>query len=78
MGLLLKQKRLDRGLTQQNLADLTGINIRSIQNYEQGKNSLVRASYDRLKRISIALNCDISDFLPVDFKKVEKGVDNSA
>ena len=35
-GLKLKQLRLDRGLTQRQLAKGIGVTVRTIQNYEQG------------------------------------------
>lgn len=76
-GVNLKRIRTEQGLTQRNLAEMTGINIRSIQNYEQGKNSLYRASYDRLRKISTALNCEIAELVPI-VKNIEKGVDKQA
>jgi DNA-binding transcriptional regulator YiaG len=33
----IKQKRLELGLTQQQLADLTGVPFRTIQNWETGQ-----------------------------------------
>lgn len=36
----LKQLRLERGLTQQGLSEETGIPIRSIQNWENGKRQI--------------------------------------
>lgn len=53
----LKTARKYAGLTQQELAERTGINIRSIRAYEQGQLSLENASAAALLHISQVLGC---------------------
>ncbi len=53
----LKTARKNAGLTQQELAERTDINIRSIRAYEQGQLGLENASAATLLRISQVLGC---------------------
>ena len=73
LGERLKMYRQRAGYTQRSLSQATGINIRSIQNYEQGKNNLARASYDRVSRIAGVLGCSRDDLIPTNY---EKTIDN--
>lgn len=59
----LKQLREARGYSQSQLAKLTGINIRSIQMYEQRNNDIDKAQVNTLYKLSVALNCNIEDLL---------------
>lgn len=40
----LKKLRIKKGLTQKELSEKTGINLRTVQNFEQGKANLKGAS----------------------------------
>lgn len=60
---VLQQKRLQLGYSQSELASLSGINYRSLQDYEQGHKSLNLAKADIVLRLSKALNCDMEDLL---------------
>lgn len=53
----LKRIRKSRGLTQEELADVSGLSRASIQVYEQGK---YEPKLDALQRLSAALRCNIS------------------
>ena len=51
------------GLSQRELAALTGINYRSLQDYEQGHKRLASANGETLLRLSLALGCTIPELL---------------
>ncbi len=51
------------GLSQQKLANLTDVDIRSIQMYEQRKNDINKAQVTTLFKISKVLGCNIEDLL---------------
>lgn len=59
----LKKARRNAGLTQQELAGLTGINLRSIRAYEQGQLSLENAGASTLLRFSQVLGCPVGMLL---------------
>jgi transcriptional regulator with XRE-family HTH domain len=53
--MILKQLRLSRSLSQEQLADMSGLNVRTIQRIESGQ----KASVESLKCIAAALGVDI-------------------
>lgn len=55
----LKQYRERLGYTQKELAYRSGINYRSLQDYEQGHKRLVSANGETLLRLSMALGCSV-------------------
>lgn len=59
----LKALRQERKLTQEELALLSGVNVRSIRSYEQGQNELSKAQGDTLLMLAKALDCTIEDLL---------------
>lgn len=59
----LKRLRTDAGLSQSELADRSGINIRIIQYYEQGYRDINKAQAITLYRIAGALGAHIEDLL---------------
>ena len=59
----LKRLRLKSGLTQSQLAQSTGLNLRTLQYYEQGINKIDQARLTTLLKIAIALTCKIKDLL---------------
>lgn len=59
----LKQLRETRGLTQRELAELSGLNLRSLQDYEQGHKNIASAKGETLYRLSLALGCSIEELL---------------
>ncbi len=61
MGLRGIRKR--RKLTQKELAQRSGVNYRSLQDYEQGHKKLTSASGDILLRLSTVLGCTMEDLL---------------
>lgn len=63
-GKNLRYMRQCAGMTQKELAEKAIINIRTLQNYEQGQNDISKASINKLVRLALALECKIDDLLP--------------
>lgn len=59
----LKLQRERMGLSQSQLADMSGINIKTIQAYEQRQKDIKSAKFDTLQKLSTVLGCDIVDLL---------------
>ena len=59
----LQRIRKARGLTQRELAQKSGVDIRSIQMYEQRKNDINKAQADTLAKIARCLNCQMEDLM---------------
>ena len=59
----LKEVRLAKGLTQKQLADAVGMNIRTLQHYEQGSKIFDHARLDTLLKICLALECKLVDII---------------
>ena len=59
----LKALRIEKGMTQAQLADAANINMRVLQHYEQGTKSFDSARLDVILKVCIALNCKMSDIL---------------
>lgn len=59
----LREIRKNRNMTQSELANMCGINFRSLQDYEQGHKKLTSANGEVLLRLSTVLGCTISELL---------------
>lgn len=59
----LREIRKQRNLTQKELAQRSGVNFRSLQDYEQGHKKLTSANGDILLRLSTVLGCTTEDLL---------------
>ena len=59
----LQMIRKERGLSQSQLADASGISIRMIQYYEQGANDINKAESLTVYKLAKALNCEVADLL---------------
>ncbi len=59
----LKRIRENRGLSQTELAKLSGVRLRSIQMYEQRGNDIDKAQSQTLFKLSRVLGCSIEDLL---------------
>lgn len=68
IGINLKRLRLSRGLKQSELAELVGVEDKTISRIEVGGNY---PSIDLLVRISKALNYELTDFVNFNNKIVE-------
>ena len=67
----LREIRKQKNMTQKELAQISGVNFRSLQDYEQGHKRLSSASGDVLLRLSTVLGCTIEDLLFDDLKGAE-------
>lgn len=59
----LKNKRMEIGLSQSQLAKKAGINVRVLQHYEQVPKKFDHARFDRILKVVNALECDIGDVI---------------
>lgn len=59
----LKKQREAVGLSQSQLANVSGVSVRMIQNYEQGVKDINKAQAYTLYKLSEALLCDMEDLL---------------
>lgn len=62
----LKRIREASGMTQNQLAEITGVNVRMIQHYEQGFKDINAAGALTVYRIAQALNCAVEELLEID------------
>ena len=65
-GTKLRRLRVKRGLTQRELADRSGVPIRTLQKYENGETNIDTAKLDTLCRLSGTLDCKIDNVLESD------------
>ena len=59
----LKKMREKSGMSQSQLAKKSGIYIRTLQYYEQGKMNFDHARMDKIIATAVALNCNLSDLI---------------
>lgn len=59
----LKQLRMAAGLSQSQLAEKAGLNVRVLQHYEQGSKNFDHARIDILLKYCLALDCKLSDLI---------------
>ena len=67
----LKRLRVSSGMTQDDLSQLSGINIKSISAYEQDPVKINKASVDTLYILAESLNCNIEDLVETELIKKE-------
>lgn len=60
---MLKKLREQKGLSQREVSEISGVNLRSLQDYEQGHKSIVSAKGETLYRLSYALDCTMEDIV---------------
>ena len=65
MATKLHEWRERRGVTQAELADKSGVPLRSLQNYEQGKNPINGAAAIQVYKIAKALRVAVEDLLEI-------------
>lgn len=70
----IKQARIDKNMTQMNLADAMGVSYQAVSNWERG-NSLPDIS--KLEQLCTALDLSVSELLGVESKAVEKAMDDA-
>ena len=59
----LHDVRVDRGITQAELAERAGVSLRTLQDYEQGSKDLNRAAAETVVRIARALCVRVEDLV---------------
>lgn len=59
----LKSMRRLRGLTQEELADASGVSLNTIRAYERKAKAINKGQVDIILRLASALQCDINDIL---------------
>lgn len=59
----LKFFREDKGMSQSQLAKASGVNVRMIQDYEQGHKDINRASVITVLQLAEALGVDVYDII---------------
>lgn len=59
----LRKMRLTAGLKQKDVSQLTGINVKTICQYEQDPAKINKASIETLAKISDAIGCEIMDIV---------------
>lgn len=70
----LKELREEKGFSRRELAERSGVNLRSIQDYEQGHKKISSAKSETVYRLSLSLGCSVDELLEVEFlsKKIEE------
>ena len=59
----LKRIRLIYGCSQRELAEMSGVSLRSIQMYEQRNKDINKAQAESLNRLAKSLGCTMEDLL---------------
>lgn len=59
----LKTMREKKGMSQSQLAEASGLNIRALQYYEQGRLNFNHCKIEKVFKVALALDCDIEDIL---------------
>ena len=63
----LKKIRVCKGFTQHDLAELSGINIKSIAIYEQDTSKINKASLETVYRLADSLGCSMEDLIEEEY-----------
>ena len=59
----LKFMREDKGMSQSQLAEKSGVSLRSIQTFEQGFRDINKAQVITVLQLAEALECDVYDII---------------
>ena len=65
-GTNLHQLRKAAGLTQKELSELAGVNLRTLQQYEIGGKDINKASGKTINSLAQALHCNFYDIMDLD------------
>lgn len=68
----LQRIREYKGLSRRELAEISGVNYRSLQDYEQGHKPVSGARGETLYRLSLALGCDMAELLDMPYVQKEQ------
>lgn len=61
----LKRMRLSKEMTQVELSDVSGVSLRTLQDYEQGHKDINGVKGITLYKLARALGCNIEDILEI-------------
>lgn len=59
----LQEQRAAAGLTRQKLSELSGVNVRLIERYEQGERDINGAKLKTLLKLCASLGCELKDIV---------------
>ncbi len=62
----LKERRQALGLSQSQFASRAGINVRKLQDYEQGHSNINKAAGETIYKLAKALDCTMEDLLDLE------------
>ena len=71
MSTTIQKIRISSNLSQSQLAAQSGVNLRTLQDFEQGRKPLINAKGEMLYRLSVSLGCSISDLLLDSLSEIE-------
>ena len=63
----LKRIRESKNTSQSKLSDVSGVNLRTLQYYEQGYKDINKAQAITLYKLAQALECTIEDLLEIEY-----------
>ena len=63
IGAKVKELRVQKGLTQEELSERSGVSLRALRAYERRGKDLSRAQAETVLRLANALKCEIPDIL---------------
>lgn len=61
----LKEKRMQRKLSQSQLAKESGVSLRMLQKYEQGDRDIKKAQAETVYKLAKALNCKMEELIDI-------------
>ena len=64
---MLKEIRELKGLSRKEVSEISGINFRSLQDYEQGHKNIASAKGETLYRLSLTLGCTMEELIQGEF-----------
>lgn len=73
----IQKLRISKNLSQSQLARLSGVNLRTLQDFEQGRKPLTNAKGEMLLRLSVALDSSIEELLSDELLVIDISNNNS-
>ena len=67
----IQKLRISKNLSQSQLARLSGVNLRTLQDFEQGRKPLTNAKGEMLLRLSVALDSSIEELLSDELLEID-------
>ena len=68
-GMIIRQLRQEKGLTQKQLSERSGVNLRTLQQYESQSKDINKASGVILLSLAKALDCSVEELLDIRYEK---------